>query len=342
MGEGIDDLEASERTVADMNLRRVAAVAVGTAALLGAALTQVGPTGMSETAAVDALSRAGDRCFEGTSLSEGGETIECLTPVVNEISVALGPKRAMDTIVRLAAAEERWRYCHQVVHVVAHAAIEAGVGYPEIAGAAADDCNLGFIDGAVMAVAEANPDSIAAAEQVLQLCGHLPVTSKSVNECGHGFGHILWERHHGDPRVAIAACRSTFGILAGNPVISGERAEAQCVGGVAMSVVEGWAQSPERFPEGRPLGVCGLVEPGDLGYCVSFVVPFDAHLSDAEESLSWCRANARAVMGECGLAVGYHLANRGMSDTALSACDRFGVRDECRSSYQRTRASRSA
>ena len=325
-----------------MNLRRGAAVVVGSAALVGAALTQVGPATMNEAVATEALSRAGDRCFEDTPLSEGGVVIECLTPVVSEISVSLGPKRAMDTIIGLAAVEDRWRFCHLVVHIVAHAAIEAGVGYPEIAGAATDDCNRGFIDGAVMAVAESYPDDITAAEQVLQLCGHLRATSESVKECGHGFGHILWERHPGNPRVAIAACRSTFGALAGNPVISGEHAEAQCVGGVAMSVVEEWVRAPERFPEGRPLGVCGLVEPAELGYCVGFVVPFDINATNPEATLSWCRDNAGAVMGDCGSAVGYTLGNQEMPETALSVCDRFGVRDDCRSSYQRTRASRSA
>ena len=317
------------------SFRTVAAGVVAVAALaVGGVVVQGTMSADPHSRARNILEASGDRCFKIGPLETGGEVVDCLEPAVNETTVLLGAKRAMDLIVALGTEQDRWGFCHRLGHIVAHAAVVAGETYPQLASAVSPDCNMGFEDGVIMAVSERYTSDGVAGSEVLELCSYVKGDPEIVAQCGHGFGHVMWERHHGDVTAALEACRNSLATLPGSAMMSGKRASAQCVGGVTMSIVEEYGKDTEKMPSQRPLGICTGLLDGEMEECVADAATFDAEINGALGALDWCHQNASASIERCAGSIGYWAANTGRPVSDLDICAKFGVREKCLISWK--------
>lgn len=165
----------------------------------------------------------------------------CASGIIYRAAFDFGPSAATLLMRDLMRLEPRFDDCHVAAHEIAHAVALTGDERRLMDAGLLGECDWGYYDGAVMALAEMNPEDSDAelAARAQAFCDLFPrddpFRAEVVANCFHGLGHVFWDRHFPDAPAAFAACALLEVPAESERLYSGA---AQCAGGAAMSLSE--------------------------------------------------------------------------------------------------------
>ena len=219
---------------------------------------------------------------------------ECIGEKVEALVLSDGPEAAWDAMLELTRRHPAFADCHEAAHYLAHGAAQV-VPHEELMTYSRPYCSYGYLDGAVMAIDEANAqeDTSEVLDRVVESCRNYPRDGDDwegvANNCYHGVGHILWDRYGPHVQDTLDWCSR----LSGDPAYNGAvPPSAQCVGGAAMSFA-GSVLNPDQGVVPRyktPGQYCAGLGPQEQIQCLTFTVNVElqARNNNVRSYLKWC------------------------------------------------------
>jgi len=225
----------------------------------------------------------------------------CVSAKIEEITLTYGPDAAWDAMLTLQRSTPEFGDCHEAAHAIAHGAAQL-VPHDTLTRYSRPECSYGYLDGAIMAIDEANPN--VDTETLLTLidatCQNIPNDSPDrdgiSNNCYHGAGHALWERHQPDVDATLRWCSE----LSSEPAYPGAVPPmSQCVGGASMSFA-GETLNPDnsltpKYP--TPGKYCAQLDTTSAEQCLMYAIQVELQLrnNNADSYLTWCTDPANGI-----------------------------------------------
>lgn len=232
------------------------------------------------------------------------------------------PKVALQTLQDNSAADDKVNaVCHDMLHVIGHAAYEKYGGFKEAIAYNSDFCNSGYIHGLFESYFELEDDSL---NGVGELCSEYAATRQFDQwQCHHGIGHGFMYLTGGDLPASLQLCSEK---------LSGADAES-CQNGVYMEVFNSEVLSKEKEfvdPE-NPFATC--TDQADArAHCYLYVPTYlyQTKQLSFEEMFAACSGVAKEYRVHCVSGIGAEAIKRNMQhpETVFELCKRAPTRGD--------------
>jgi mono/diheme cytochrome c family protein len=271
---------------------------------------------------VEDVATAAGFVADETRVRDCGAAFACLEQAFGNIAFTDGPRRALDELARVGAADSAVRAdCHRIAHTIGAAALaryrgSAGQAFAE----GASTCASGYYHGiAERALSEAPSDELAPVAR--DLCGSPDIrrTTFLAYQCVHGLGHGLMIASGYDLPRSLETCDQ----------LRDEWDRTACTGGVFMeNITSSYGIQSRWLRDDDPLYPCQVVATRHKLYCylmvTSRILPLVGY--DFAKTASACMQSEAEWVATCFQSLGRDASGQARGDAGeiLRLCGMAG------------------